>query len=58
MSNQTAVQIFSGLLKQKQSSIDLWNDAPFKKAKYIGNTEKGDVGEDFLSEMLKKNRLR
>ena len=50
--SQIALDIFTKILDSKKTSIENWQGKPLEKAKLVSPTTKGDVGEDFLVEML------
>ncbi len=41
-------------IKDKEFSFDKWKEMKFEKFKFMSPTEKGDKGEDFLSNLLKE----
>ena len=49
---KTAYEILERLMANKQSVLEAWKDKPFEKMKLIFMTEKGDIAEDFLAELL------
>ena len=48
-----AYEILHRLMTQRQSAMDAWRGKSFEKMKLISATEKGDIAEDFLAEILK-----
>ncbi len=41
------------ITNERKFKLDNWLDRKFEKLKLISTTEKGDIGEDFFSELLK-----
>ena len=49
---KTAYDILRELMAHKKSVISVWEGMPFEKIKLMSTTEKGDIAEDFLAQLL------